>query len=81
MDRVERFVHTACAKVSVFDTKDYKLEGIREEFRGMLSPIVMRTILDAFPHIWSTSTAIRCQSAAITAGWIINLGGIKNENK
>ena len=27
----------------VFDTKKFKLEGISEEFRGMLSPIVMRS--------------------------------------
>lgn len=43
MERVERFVNTISAKVIVFDTKKFALEGISEEFRGMLSPIVMRS--------------------------------------
>lgn len=43
MDRVEQFVNTVSAKVSVFDTKDYVLKGISDEFRGLLSPIVMRS--------------------------------------
>ncbi len=43
MERVEKFVNTVSAKVIVFDTKNYRLEGISEEFRGMLSPIVMRS--------------------------------------
>lgn len=43
MDRVEKFVNTISAKVIVFDTKNFKMEGIREEFRGMLSPIAMRS--------------------------------------
>ena len=43
MERVEKFVNTISAKVSVFDTKKFKLNGISEEFRGMLSPIVMRS--------------------------------------
>lgn len=43
MERVEKFVRTVSAKVIVFDTKKFKLEGISEEFRGMLSPIVMRS--------------------------------------
>lgn len=42
MERVEKFVHTISANVTVFDTKDYELEGIREEFRGLIGPIVMR---------------------------------------
>ncbi|MDD3173460.1 MAG: SIS domain-containing protein [Herbinix sp.] len=42
MDRVENFVNKISAKVTVFDTKDYALEGISDEFRGLLSPIVMR---------------------------------------
>lgn len=43
MDRVEAFVNKISAKVIVFDTKKFKLEGISDEFRGMLSPIVMRS--------------------------------------
>ncbi len=43
MDRVEKFVNTISAKVFVFDTKKFKLDGISDEFRGMLSPIVMRS--------------------------------------
>ncbi|MFQ8704704.1 MAG: SIS domain-containing protein [Thomasclavelia sp.] len=43
MDRVESFVHRVSAKVTVFDTKKFKLDGISDEFRGILSPIVMRS--------------------------------------
>lgn len=43
MDRVEKFVNTVSANVTVFDTKDYELKGISDEFRGILSPIVMRS--------------------------------------
>lgn len=44
MDRVEQFVNKISAKVTVFDTKDYELKGIRAEFRGLVSPFVMRAI-------------------------------------
>lgn len=43
MERVEKFVNTISAKVTVFDTKNFKLKGISDEFRGMLAPIVMRS--------------------------------------
>lgn len=43
MDRVEKFVNTVSAKVTVFDTKNFALSGIDDEFRGILSPIVMRS--------------------------------------
>ena len=43
MDRVEKFVNTVSAKVTVFDTKNFALPGIDDEFRGILSPIVMRS--------------------------------------
>lgn len=43
MDRVEKFVNRVSAKVTVFDTKKFALPGIDEEFRGILSPIVMRS--------------------------------------
>lgn len=42
IERVERFVNTVCAKVIVFDTKEFTLNGISDEFRWILSPIVMR---------------------------------------
>lgn len=43
MDRVEKFVNRVSAKVTVFDTKKFALPGIDDEFRGILSPIVMRS--------------------------------------
>ena len=39
---MEKFVETISAKVTVFDTRNYKLNGISEKFRGILAPIVMR---------------------------------------
>lgn len=43
MERAEKFVHTISANVTVFDTKDYELKGISDDFRGILAPIVMRS--------------------------------------
>ena len=43
MDRVENFVHRISAKVTVFDSKDFELKGISDEFGGMLCPIIMRS--------------------------------------
>ena len=43
MDRVEKFVNKVSAKVIVFDTKKFRLDGISDEFRGILAPIVMRS--------------------------------------
>lgn len=43
MDRVEKFVNTVSAKVTVFLFKNFALPGIDDEFRGILSPIVMRS--------------------------------------
>lgn len=43
MDRAEKFVNTISAKVIVFDTAKFKLNGISDEFRGMLGPIMMRS--------------------------------------
>jgi fructoselysine-6-phosphate deglycase len=45
MDRVERFAERYTKKLTVFDTLDYELEGINEEFRKYLSPIVISTLL------------------------------------
>ena len=43
MDRVENFVHQISAKVTVFDSRDLVLEGISDEFRGLLAPLMMRS--------------------------------------
>lgn len=43
-ERVERFVKRVSDNVTVLDTRDYPLEGISEEFRGLLAPIVQDTI-------------------------------------
>ena len=43
MDRVENFVGKICANVTTIDTKNFELPGIRDEFRGILSPIVIRS--------------------------------------
>ena len=32
-----------CLKIEGFDSKDFELQGISDEFRGMLAPIVMRS--------------------------------------
>jgi len=40
-ERVEKFVHTICNNVIVFDTRDFALDGISPEFRGLVSPFVM----------------------------------------
>ena len=31
--------------VTIFDTKDYPLEGISPEFRGLLAPVVLDTVM------------------------------------
>ncbi|MDR4950042.1 SIS domain-containing protein [Neobacillus cucumis] len=45
MERVEQFADKYTKKLTVLDTKDYSLEGISEEFRKYLSPIVTSTLL------------------------------------
>ncbi|MED4224843.1 SIS domain-containing protein [Neobacillus cucumis] len=45
MERVEQFANKYTKKLTVLDTKDYSLEGISEEFRKYLSPIVTSTLL------------------------------------
>lgn len=44
-ERVEKFLINYTDKFTVFDTKDYDLPGISEEYRGILSPVVMLAIL------------------------------------
>jgi fructoselysine-6-phosphate deglycase len=43
-DRVISFARRYSDDVNVFDTKDYQLPGVDEEFRGLLSPLVMDTV-------------------------------------
>ncbi|MEU1664253.1 SIS domain-containing protein [Streptomyces sparsogenes] len=45
-DRAEAFAKRVSKDVTVFDTRDYPLEGISPEFRGLLSPLVMDTVMD-----------------------------------
>lgn len=48
MDRVKAFAEQYSDDVTVIDTRAYALEGISEEFRGLLSPIVADTVVDRF---------------------------------
>lgn len=45
-ERVERFAEHYSREVTVFDTKDYPLEGISEELRSIISPIVLASLLE-----------------------------------
>ncbi len=42
--RVKEFLPKICDNYTIIDTKDYDLNGISEEFRGMISHLVMRAI-------------------------------------
>ncbi len=44
MNRVDNFVQKISANVTVFDTKDYALDTIDKNYRGLISPFVMRAI-------------------------------------
>lgn len=46
IDRVEKFCEGHTDKLTVFDTKEFELSGISEEFRGFLSPVVLATLLE-----------------------------------
>ncbi|MFH8798127.1 SIS domain-containing protein [Streptomyces sp. NPDC017936] len=45
-DRAEAFAKRVSQNVTVFDTRDYPLEGISPEFRGLLAPLVLDTVMD-----------------------------------
>jgi fructoselysine-6-phosphate deglycase len=45
-ERVERFAEHYTKELTVFDTKDYELEGISEELRSLISPIVFAALLE-----------------------------------
>lgn len=44
-ERVARFCREYADDFTVFDTRDYELPGISEEFRWMLSPVVLNAVL------------------------------------
>ena len=44
-ERVKAFAEKHTQKLTCFDTKDYALPGIRDEFRSLLSPVVMAAVL------------------------------------
>lgn len=51
-DRIENFCKRYSEKVTVYDTKDYALEGIDEEYRAMFSPLVICAALGRInPHL------------------------------
>ena len=43
-ERVAKFIPKVCANYTIIDTKDYKLTGIKEEYRQYISHLVMRQI-------------------------------------
>ena len=43
-ERVANFLPRITSRYTVIDTKDYPLKGIRPEFRGYISHLVMRAI-------------------------------------
>lgn len=42
MERAEAFVNRITNKITVFDTRNYAMEGISPEYRGILAPMIMR---------------------------------------
>ncbi|UBU09084.1 SIS domain-containing protein [Nonomuraea gerenzanensis] len=44
-DRAEAFAKRVSKDVTVFDTRDYPLTGISPEFRGLLAPLVLDTVM------------------------------------
>lgn len=63
VDRVERFVEQYSDVVQIWDTKDYKMEGIDEDMRTYVAPMVMATQLERvsahFEHLRNHSLDIR----------------------
>lgn len=43
-ERAEAFLNRITDKLTVFDTRDYKVDGINPEFRGILAPMIMRSV-------------------------------------
>lgn len=56
-ERVERFCKQYTDKLVVFDTKDYDLEGIDDEFRWILAPTISTALLvDRLAHYYEKYT-------------------------
>ncbi|WP_395387498.1 SIS domain-containing protein [Pediococcus parvulus] len=51
-ERVERFVKQYTNKVEVIDTKDFVFDGIDDEYRVMLTPMIFSSILDDRLAYW-----------------------------
>lgn len=45
-ERVAKFLPRICSRYNIIDTRDYELRGIKEEYRGYISHLVMRQICD-----------------------------------
>ena len=45
-ERVARFLPKVCGNYTIIDTREYPLTGIREEYRGSISHLVMRAVND-----------------------------------
>jgi len=45
-ERVARFLPRICARYTIIDTKDYPLEGISPEFRGLISYQVSHAVTE-----------------------------------
>ena len=45
-ERVAKFLPRICENYTIIDTKDYRLEGISEEYRGRVSHLVMHAVTD-----------------------------------
>lgn len=44
-ERVKRFAQKHTTKLTCFDARDYQLPGIKDEYRSLLSPVVMAAVL------------------------------------
>ena len=44
-ERVKKFAARHATQLTCFDTKEYALPGISDEFRPLLSPVVMAAVL------------------------------------
>jgi fructoselysine-6-phosphate deglycase len=48
MERVQRFAAGHCDDVTTLDSRDFAMDGISEEFRGLVAPIVLDVVTDRF---------------------------------
>jgi fructoselysine-6-phosphate deglycase len=45
-ERAARFLPKVCANYTVIDSSELPLNGIDEQFRGILSPLVIRSVMN-----------------------------------